>query len=95
MEVLPKRREGFVVEDLPEATILYDRKTYRAHHLNRTASLVWRFCDGRTTTEEMAKILERELNTSAGEEDDAKIRYLPTQQQAQLNAVHFGAKLNV
>ncbi len=61
------RREGVVVRDLSEETVVYDVQTHRAHCLNRTAALVWRHCDGETTVEEMADILHRELSLPVDE----------------------------
>lgn len=62
------RQDDIVVTDLPGETLVYDLKTHEAHNLNRTAALVWRHCDGRTTAPELAAVLERELGAPAGEE---------------------------
>ena len=45
-----KREDDFVIVELPEETLVYDRQHTRAHCLNRTAAAVWRACDGRTTS---------------------------------------------
>ena len=67
--ILPHAREDdLVVRELEEETLVYDLERDRAHCLNRTAALVWRRCDGRTSLEEMAAILEKELNVPAPEE---------------------------
>ena len=66
---LPQRRtEELVVEELAEETLVYDLKRHKAHCLNRSAALVWKHCDGTTTTEEMTAILRTELNTPANED---------------------------
>jgi hypothetical protein len=62
------RNDSLLVHDLANETLVYDLKRHRAHSLNRSAALVWRHCDGRTTTAEMAALLERELNLPADEE---------------------------
>lgn len=62
------RTEGLLVHELADETLVYDQERHRAHRLNRTAALVWRHCDGRTTTAEMAALLERELNLPAQEQ---------------------------
>ena len=55
------RKQDLVVEELPDETLVYDLKRHKAHCLNRSATVVWRHCDGRTTLSEMATILEEEL----------------------------------
>src|SRR5437763_9240292 len=62
------REEGLLVQELPDETLVYDLNRHRAHSLNRTATLIWRHCDGRTTAAEMAALLQRELNLPADEE---------------------------
>ena len=67
--MLPMRREKDVlVQELPDEILVYDVKRNKALCLNRTAALVWRHCDGRTTVAEMAKILQKELSLPAEEQ---------------------------
>ena len=64
--VMPRaRQDDFVVEKLPDETLVYDLNRYKAHCLNPTSALVWRRCDGRTTVAEVAALLERELRYPA------------------------------
>jgi len=51
------RREGLVVRDLPDETIVYDRKRHQAHCLNRMAALVFRHADGTRSAAEIATLL--------------------------------------
>ena len=53
-------RNDFVVRELADEVVLYDRKTRRAHCLNPAASAVWRLCDGHRNIAEIARILERD-----------------------------------
>jgi hypothetical protein len=62
------RREGLVIQELPDEVLVYDRERDKAHCLNQTAALVWKYCDGKTTVSTMARRLERDLNTSAVDE---------------------------
>ncbi len=62
------RQDGIVVTDLSDEMLVYDLETHAAHNLNRTATLVWRHCDGRTTVRGLAAILERELGAPADAE---------------------------
>lgn len=55
------REDRLVVQELPDEVLVYDLDRHKAHCLNRTAALVWRHCDGRTTAAEMACLLEKEL----------------------------------
>jgi Coenzyme PQQ synthesis protein D (PqqD) len=62
------RNEGLVVHELPDELLIYDLDRHRSHCLSRTAALVWRQCDGQTSVEEMAAILERDLELAADPE---------------------------
>jgi hypothetical protein len=67
--MLPRRREDeLVVRELSEETVVYDRRRDKAHCLNRTATLVWRHCDGQTSVAELAKLLHEELGVPADEQ---------------------------
>lgn len=60
---LPRaRREQLLVQDLPDELLIYDLERHKAYCLNQTAARIWRSCDGRRTVEEMARVLERELD---------------------------------
>ena len=58
------RRDGLVIQELPDEVLIYDRDRDKAHCLNETAALVWKYCDGKTTVPKMAQRLERALNTA-------------------------------
>ncbi len=55
------RKEGLIVEDLSDETLVYDREQHKAHCLNQTAAFVWRRCDGQTSVSELARLVEDEL----------------------------------
>ncbi len=61
------RIEGLVIQELPDEVLVYDRQRDKAHCLNQTAALVWKYCDGKTTVTSIAKRLERELKTGVDE----------------------------
>ena len=61
------RKQGLVVQSLPDETLVYDLDRDRAHCLNQTASLVWGCCDGRTTTKEIARALTKSLKQPVNE----------------------------
>ena len=62
------RTDGLVVNELPEEIVVYDRESHKAHCLNRTAALVWKRCDGRTTPARIARLVSQDLGTPVGED---------------------------
>lgn len=61
------REEGLIVQELSDETLVYDLERDRAHCLNQTAALIWRQCDGQTTTREMARALTHKSKTPVDE----------------------------
>jgi hypothetical protein len=53
------RRERLLIEELPDEVLVYDLDRKKAHCLNQTAALIWNHCDGQTSVEEMAIILQQ------------------------------------
>ena len=65
---LPRARvDNLHVEDLPGELIVYDLDRHKAHRLNESAKLVFQRCDGTTTREQMARVLEHELGVTRAE----------------------------
>jgi hypothetical protein len=62
------RTKGLVVNELPEEIVVYDRESHKAHCLNRTAALVWKHCDGRTSPARIAQLVGQDLNSRVGED---------------------------
>ena len=56
-----------LVRPIGEQLAVYDQQRRRFHLLNRTASLVWRHCDGQRTMADLATIVGRELGVAADE----------------------------
>ena len=52
--VVPRRRDDVNEEAVDGEAILFDSRSGSTHRLNQTAYIVWRCCDGGTTTREMA-----------------------------------------
>jgi hypothetical protein len=61
------RKEGLVIQELPDEVLVYDLERDRAHCLNQTAAFVWQRCDGRTSAGEIARSLGQEVNASVDE----------------------------
>ena len=55
------RKEGLVIQEMPDEVLVYDMQTNKAHCLNETAAFVWKNCTGEKTVEE---IVERFANKS-------------------------------
>lgn len=62
------RAEGLVVRELPDEVLVYDLERHRAVCLNRTAALVWRHCDGRTSVARMSRLLAERLREPVADE---------------------------
>jgi hypothetical protein len=62
------RKTGLIIETLPEEVLVYDLDRDQALCLNHTAALVWKQCDGKTTPERMARVLEKEFQIAGGDE---------------------------
>src|SRR5260370_3158790 len=60
--LLPRaRRDGLLIQKLDDETLVYDLERDEAHCLNKTAALVWQRCDGKTTDEGMASLLQKQF----------------------------------
>jgi hypothetical protein len=67
--MLPKaRRDRLLVQEVGEELVVYDQARDRAHHLNRTAALVWRHCDGQRTAADLAVLLQNEWRAPVDEQ---------------------------
>src|SRR5438309_1441514 len=62
------RKEGLLVETLPDEVLVYDLDRKKAHCLNQTAALIWERCDGRTSVKQIALALSEHLNSEIDEE---------------------------
>ena len=62
------KRSKLVVRELADETLVYEVEGHRAHCLNRTAALVWGFCDGRNTVSRIAEKVGERLCARVPEE---------------------------
>lgn len=68
-KVMPEaRKKGLVVQELADELLVYDRDNNKAHCLNSTAALVWKYCDGKTAISEIAHAIEGDLNAPVCED---------------------------
>jgi hypothetical protein len=70
LEVLaPRARQsGLIVRDLEDEVLVYDLERNQAHCLNRTAGLVFRYCDGITTIGELVELVRTHIGPDADEQ---------------------------
>lgn len=60
-EQLPRaRKEGLLIERLPDEVLVYDLDRKKAHCLNGSAALIWNNCDGKTSVEGISRILQQQ-----------------------------------
>lgn len=64
------RTKNLLISQVGEEVIVYDRERDAAHCLNAMAARVWHYCDGQNTVEDIAKLLEEDLEVSADEDVD-------------------------
>lgn len=62
------RNSKLLVRELAEEVLVYDADAHRAHCLNRTAALVWKHCDGRTSVSGIARRVGEEMSSTVSEE---------------------------
>jgi len=73
MQSFPKaRKEKLIVREFADELLVYDKKRHEAHCLNRTAAVIWKHCDGRTSVAEIAQHLTHEISDN-GTVDEALI----------------------
>lgn len=69
LEHLPQmRKEGLVIDELPDEILVYDLERHKAHCLNQTSALVWKNCDGASSAAEIAARIQKEMMLSVTEE---------------------------
>jgi Coenzyme PQQ synthesis protein D (PqqD) len=56
-----KQAPGIVVEEMDDEILLYRPSTHKAIHLNGTAAVIWKLCDGTRTTQDLAGCLSAEF----------------------------------
>lgn len=57
------RTEKLLIQELPEETLVFDLERNRAHCLNRSAALIWKRCDGKTSIGAISKSVSRDLSS--------------------------------
>ena len=58
-----RRRPGVRTQEVADELLLLDEDGL-IHHLNQTASFIWRQCDGDTSVDDIARSMAREFDVS-------------------------------
>ncbi|MGH9883500.1 MAG: PqqD family peptide modification chaperone [Pyrinomonadaceae bacterium] len=61
------RKGSLIVKEVSGEVLIYDLDRDKAHCLNETAALVWKYCDGKKDAAAIARRLEKDLNTTVDE----------------------------
>jgi hypothetical protein len=62
------RKTGLVVQEVPDEVLVYDLETNKAHCLNRTASIVWKACDGKSSVTDIAAFVGTQTGKDVSED---------------------------
>jgi hypothetical protein len=49
------RKDGLVIQEMPDEILVFDTETNKAHCLNSTAAFVWQACDGKNSIADIAR----------------------------------------
>ena len=61
------RKDGLVVQEMPDELLVYDATADKAHCLNSTATAVWTSCDGARTVGDLSAMFDAEAGSERGE----------------------------
>jgi hypothetical protein len=67
LDFVPPQHKDAIVRQLSEEFLVYDKETNQAHCLNRTATDVWKLCDGKITVAEIIQKLEKKSKSPVDE----------------------------
>jgi hypothetical protein len=59
------RREGLVIQEMPDEVLVYDSRTDKGFCLNQTAAFVWKSCTGENSVTDIVKRFEGETGNAA------------------------------
>jgi hypothetical protein len=81
MKHFPKaRKENVITRELGDELLVYDEDRHEAYCFNRTAALVWKHCDGRTSIEQITAHLGKEIKADFQTPIDERLVWLAISQ---------------
>lgn len=78
LRFLPRRHSGVLELDMGDGLVLYNPASSLVHHLNPSAGVVWRLCDGAATVDDIALEIAEAYAVDRGE-ITAQVRTLVAQ----------------
>jgi coenzyme PQQ biosynthesis protein PqqD len=63
-QTVPRQAFGFFVEEMEAENLLYRLGAHKAIHLNDTATVIWKLCDGSRTVQDIIDMLKKEYPDS-------------------------------
>lgn len=79
------RQTGLVVQEASGETLIYDLERHKAHCLNASAALVWRYSDGQSDVRTVAS----ELCSQLGLPDEPDVVWVAVEQLRKANLLEF------
>ena len=74
MKHFPKaRKDNVIAREFGSEVLIYDSSRDKALCLNRTAALVWKYCDGRTSIKQITDRLGKEINSESNMRIDERL----------------------
>jgi hypothetical protein len=62
------RKEGLVIQEMPDEILVYDTETNKAHCLNSTAAFVWQACNGDNSVSDIARLFGSQAKSPVQED---------------------------
>ncbi len=62
------RKEGLVIQEMPDEVLVFDLETNKAHCLNETTAFVWKACDGKNSVADITKLFGNQSGTPVPED---------------------------
>ena len=72
----PARVADIEVQSAGNELVLYDVRAGKLHHLNTTASAVWRLCDGTVTLDDIVARIRLEFSLSEVDQPESDVKAL-------------------
>ena len=52
-----KRQDGRIIKRVDDELVIYDEQNHKVFHLNKAAAIVWEYCDGASSLDDLAHTL--------------------------------------
>lgn len=62
------RKNGLVIQEMPDEVLVYDLDSNKAHCLNETAAFVWKACDGSKSVADITGLFSKESGSAVNED---------------------------